>query len=89
MPDCEAAASVNALGGRGAALHGDLSMVKALCEAGANPLAESQVGRHLQVCLTLAGRVQEALCAHAVTYNSKRRSRHLRNGRSGAHAQRA
>ena len=53
-------------GRRGSALHGNLDMVKTLCEAGANPLAESQVSSHLQVCLTLADRVQEALCAHAV-----------------------
>ncbi len=31
-------------GGRRAALDGNLSMVRTLCDAGANPLAESQVG---------------------------------------------
>jgi len=42
-------------GSRGAALQGNLSVVKTLCDAGANPLAESQVGRRRQACLSTAG----------------------------------
>jgi len=46
---------LQACGGRGAALQSNLNVVKTLCDAGANPLAESQVGRRRQACLSTAG----------------------------------
>jgi ankyrin repeat protein len=62
-------------GGRCAALQGNLSIVKTLCDAGANPLAESQVGRRQQACLSMAGSSADSVPCKCGLPVSDRRSR--------------